>query len=132
MITKDREMAQLADGEEIVFLRVADAAGFRQMGEELTTRHPAHVFLETVDPAMLSELRRLWLARKIYGAYVTGPTSDVQVFANELDTLPVFEVTDAASALAIAKELVRDPYGVAEKAINGAAVVERYGEGRPT
>jgi hypothetical protein len=113
-------------------MQVEDASGFRQMGEELTTQHPAHVFLDTVDPAVLSELRRLWLARKIYGAYVTDPTFDVQIFADELDALPVFEVTDAASALAIAKELVRDPYRVAEKAINGAAVVERYGEGRPT
>jgi hypothetical protein len=128
----DKSGASSGSAGDALFLCVADVGDFRRIANELTRRRPAHVFLQSADIDVLSELRRLWLEGKIYSAYVTTATFDVQVFVNEFDALPVFEVADAAGGRAIADRLIRDPYRVAGEAINGADVLKKYGEGRPS
>jgi len=115
-----------------LFLCIDDIDDFRRVASDLTTRRPAHVFLQNADLEVLSELRRLWLEGKIYSAYVTAVTFDVEIFLNEFDALPIFEVTDAATGRDIAERLIRDPYRVAAEAVNGADVLKRYGEGTPS
>lgn len=124
--------ADASPADDALFLCIDDIDDFRRQASELTTRRPAHVFLQNADLEVLSELRRLWLESKIYSAYVTAVTFDVEIFLNEFDALPIFEVTDAATGRDIADQLIRDPYRVAAEAVNGADVLKRYGEGTPS
>ena len=118
--------------QEVELLQIADAAELRHAARSISAKKPAHVLIKRADIATLSELRQLVLDRKIYSVYVLDVEFDVEVFANEFDTAPVFKVKDADEAAEIAAHLVRDPYEVAGAAINGPAVLERYGEGHPT
>lgn|SRR6188474_1063892 len=132
LVTGRPDGANASPADDALFLCIDDIDDFRRVASDLTTRRPAHVFLQNADLEVLSELRRLWLEGKIYSAYVTAVTFDVEIFLNEFDALPIFEVTDAATGRDIAERLIRDPYRVAAEAVNGADVLKRYGEGTPS
>lgn len=91
-----------------------------------------HIFVHAVDIAVLSHLRALCFANKVYSIHVTEATFDVLVFANEFDAIPIFEAATANVAVTTAMQLIEDPYRIVESAINGAAVLDSYGRGRPT